>query len=394
MSFLIIGDPHLSKGTSLGKTVLGSNLNSRIIDQLDLLDWSLDRAVHHHVNDIILTGDVFDDPKPQTSVITLLISWLKKCNLNHIKVHIIMGNHDMLRSGTAYNSPLDIIEECGIEGVYVYRNINTCIFDGFAITFLPFKDRKSLSTSSNSEAMDMIKNQLNYEMSSIPTTYKKIVVGHLAIEGSIPVGDEVDDLSNELMCPMTLFEGYDYVWMGHIHKPQIMNKNPYIAHIGSMDISDFGEVDQEKKIVIFDLSYDNNFIEEKLPTRNLKKISLEIPEEEENPTQYVLNALKQDKVDYSKAIVRLEVSIKNKEKSINKSEIEKYLINRGSFNVANINEIKKQNILKKENNNLNNKMDVSTAIKQYAETYIEEKYKSQYLEAAMEIYQKYQEEEA
>jgi len=392
-SFLIIGDAHLSKGTSLGKTFVGANLNSRILDQLALLDWSLDRALHHHVTDIILTGDVFDDPKPQNSVITLFISWLKKCSISNIKVHIIMGNHDMLRSGNVYNSPLDIVEECEIEGVYVYRHINTCVFDGFGVTFMPFRDRKSFSTNSNSEALDIIKNQLNYELASVPSTYKKIAVGHFAIEGSIPIGDEVDDLANELMCPLTLFEGYDYVWMGHIHKPQVINKSPYIAHIGSMDISDFGEVDQEKKIIIFDTSLDNFFIEEKLPTRNLKKLTLEVPEEEENPTQYVLNMLKQGKEDLNKAIVKVEVCLKNKDKNINKSEIEKYLLSKGSFNVASISETKKNNIVKKESNTLNNKMDISTAIKQYGDLYVEESVRSKFLEVSMEIYRQYQEEE-
>lgn len=391
---LILGDVHIGASASLGKTVIGSNINSRILDQINLLDWTLERAIHYHVTDIVLTGDVFDDPKPQISLITLFVSWIKKCQLNNIKVHIVMGNHDMLRSGNVYTSPLDVVEEAGIEGVYVYRNINTCIFNDYAITFIPFKDRKTFRTNSNAEALDIIKNNLNYEISSIPNTYKKIAIGHLAIKGSIPVGNEIDDLANELMCPLELFEGYDYVWMGHIHKPQVLNNSPYIAHIGSMDISDFGEVDQEKRIIIFDLSLDNNFIEEIIPTRNLKKITIEVPQEEDNPTEYVINSLKKDNIDLNKSIVKLDVSLQNKDKNLNRSQIEKYLLNAGSWNVSSITETKKQNLIKKENNNLNNKMDVTAAIKQYSESYIEDKYRSKYIEAAMDIYKKYQEEEA
>ena len=36
---ILLGDPHLGKGTGIGKTGIGSNLNSRIADQLNLLDW-------------------------------------------------------------------------------------------------------------------------------------------------------------------------------------------------------------------------------------------------------------------------------------------------------------------------------------------------------------------
>jgi DNA repair exonuclease SbcCD nuclease subunit len=114
MSILICGDPHLGKGTSLGKTVIGTNINSRIQDQLNLLDWNLEQALTHHISDIILTGDIFDEPKPSTSLITMFLSWLKKCQAHHLNVHLIVGNHDIIRSGNAYNSPIDVIEECDL----------------------------------------------------------------------------------------------------------------------------------------------------------------------------------------------------------------------------------------------------------------------------------------
>lgn len=392
-SFICIGDPHIGKSTNIGKSVVGSKLNSRIVDQIELLDWSLERAIHHNVTDIILTGDVFDDPKPPTAVITLFISWIKRCQINNIKVHVVMGNHDMLRSGNVYSSPLDIIEECGLEDVYIYRCMNTCIFENFAITFIPFKDRKAFSVLSNSDALDIIKNQLNYEVLSIPDNYKKIAIGHLGIVGSIPIGDEFDDLSNELLCPLELFEGYDYVWMGHIHKPQVMNNNPYIAHIGSMDISDFGETEHKKSIIIFDTNFPNNFIEEILPTRNLKKISYEVPESEEDPTQYIIDIMNEDKSDFNKSIIKLDVSLKNKDKSIDKSRIEKYLLGKGVHNIASISESRRQNSVKKEANDLSNKMDIITAIKKYSDTYIKEEDRSQYIDVALSIYNKFKEEE-
>jgi exonuclease SbcD len=392
MSILICGDPHLGKGTSLGKTVIGTNINSRIQDQLNLLDWNLEQALTHHISDIILTGDIFDEPKPSTSLITMFLSWLKKCQAHHLNVHLIVGNHDIIRSGNAYNSPIDVIEECDLDNVYIYRSINTLILDGFAVTFVPFRDRKSFNTTSNQEALSQLKNQLSYEISSIPVTYKKIIIGHLAIEGSIYVGDEVDDLANELMCPLDLFEGYDYVWMGHIHKPQVMNNSPHIAHIGSMDISDFGETDHQKKIVIFDLELESNYQYHIIPTRNLDKINIIVPEDIEDVQSFVVSELESNYPKLNNSIVRLEVNLLNKNKNINKSDIEKILIKRGAFNVANIIESKKNISLKKEDNKLNNKMDISSAIKQYADSYVKEADKSKFIELAMNIYESYQEE--
>jgi len=389
---LILGDPHLGKSVALGKTSLGSNLNTRLVDQLNLLDWTLEQAVDSHCEHLVISGDVFEDPKPHPSIIALFLSWLKKCQAYNINVHIVMGNHDVLRSGFVYTSPLDIINEADIENVSIYKDVSTILIDTTAITFIPFRDRKSFAVNSNAQALSLLQDSLVYELSSIPVTYKKIVIGHLAIEGSIFIGDEVDDSNNELFCPISMFTGYDYVWMGHVHKPQILNKkSPYVAHIGSMDVSNFGETDHQKIIVIYDCN-DNSFISKTLPTRSLRKISIAVPKEIEDTTAYVLEQIRKESKDLSKSIIKVEVALSTPElKSVNKTEIESYLLEKGAFNVSSISESKKPILIKKkEDGLLDNKMDVATAIKTYASQYIEEKDRTDFIDLASSIYNTYQ----
>lgn len=388
---IILGDVHLGKGTNIGKSGVGSTLNSRIADQLNLLDWTLERAVDHCAEHIILTGDVFEDPKPHPALITLFISWLKKCQVHDINVHIIVGNHDILRTGTIYSSPLDIISEAELDKIRVYKDIDTIIIGTSAFTLIPFRDRKSFSVSSNTEAVSIVRDSLVYELASIPITYRKVVVGHLALEGSIPIGDEIDDLTNELFCPPDMFNGYDYVWMGHVHKPQVMRKkDPYIAHIGSMDISNFGETDHKKHIVVFNCAEDNGWSIEYLPTRPLQKITVSIPKDTEDTTAYVLEEIKKAGIQ-DKAIVRVDIALTAPElKSVNKSAIEKYLTGHGASNVNGISESKKVNLIKKDNNNtIDSKMDVSAAIKTYAQTYVDDAARSGFIELSMDIYNLY-----
>jgi len=101
-SCILLGDIHLGRSQSLGKTAIGSALNSRIIDQLNLLNWVHDQAVSRSIKHIILTGDIFDEPRPSYQLVELFIDWLKKCGDNDIDVHIIVGNHDILRSGAHF----------------------------------------------------------------------------------------------------------------------------------------------------------------------------------------------------------------------------------------------------------------------------------------------------
>lgn len=386
MSALILGDPHLGK-IQFGKIGIGSNLNSRVVDQINLLDWTLDQAITHSVSNIIITGDIFDDPKPTSNLITLMISWLKKCQSNQINVHIISGNHDILRNGFISISPLDIISEMDMDHIFIHKDMNTVIIDTTAFTFLPFRDRKSFLTSSNAEALDLIKNSLLYELNSIPPTYTKVVVGHLALEGSIHIGDEIDDLANELFCPLSMFNGYDYVWMGHVHKPQVLCKSPYIAHIGSMDVSNFGETDHKKHIVIFD-TINSSFITEILPTRTLKKMILSVPKDVDS-TEFVISELKKENWDQS--IAKIEVTLSDPSlKSINKSTIEKFMSSQGAFYIAGISESKKISLLKKDKSkNINTETDLISAIKMWGEKHYQSETKEKFINLAIDIYNLY-----
>jgi len=175
--------------------------------------------------------------------------------------------------------------------------------------------------------------------------------------------------------------------MGHVHKPQVMQKSPHVAHIGSMDISNFGETDQTKFIVVFDCTTrEDPWFVEHLPTRALKKFSVAVPKDTEDPTEYVLEQLRQEKT-WDKAIVRVEVSLATPEmKSVNKATIEKYLSAQGAFNITGITESKKVMLIKKDNNNImDTKMDVSTSIKTYAEKYIQDGARAAFIELAVEI---------
>jgi DNA repair exonuclease SbcCD nuclease subunit len=251
---------------------------------------------------------------------------------------------------------------------------------------LPFRDRKSFEVDSNANALELLQNNINWELSTIPNHYNKILVGHLAIEGSIPIGDEIDDMTNELFCPLSMFDKYNYVWMGHVHKPQVLRKSPnYIAHVGSMDISNFGEADHKKHIVIFDLD-SKTFNTETLPTRQLKKISLTIPKDIKDTTSFINDEI--DKLDLNKSIVKIEILLSDIcLDSVNKSLIEKKLIDKGVYSISGIFETKKsQSIIKKEqNSSFDSKMDLNSAIKEYAKTYVDEPDRQEFSNLALEI---------
>lgn len=375
---LILGDVHLGKSKNLGKSLINSNLNSRVFDQNEILNWVISQADENLVSDIVLTGDIFEDTNPDHEIIKIFIDWIKVTSLHEINIHICLGNHDYKRIENIYYSVLDIINSLNYDNVFVYYNPETILIDDVGVTFLPFMDRKSVFKDSLADAKSYVKMLIDYNRALIPTNYKSILIGHLALEGSLYIGDEIDDVTNEIILPLNYFDNYDYTWMGHVHKYQILSKSPYISHIGSMDISDFGESEEEKYIIIFDCE-NASFKEIKIPTKKLEKIKLIVDEENSIEDQL-------DSLDIKNKIISIDIEYKSNTKSIGKSKVKEILSSKNPYIIVGISETKEVKI--KENTKTKEfKISISleNAITEYCNQFIDEKLKPKFLEKSKEL---------
>lgn len=371
-NFLILGDIHIGKGLSIGKPASGSTLNSRLQDQINILNWVVEQALEHDVGNIFVTGDVFEDPRPHPEIITHFVSWLKKCETNNIMVHIIAGNHDIMRSGSYTISALDIIPAVEFEYAKVYKDVKTINFDDISFTLLPYRDRRMYDLPYE-EAINALYKEFSPEINKIPENNKKLVIGHLAFKGSLPVGDEIDDLNNELFCPLEMFIEWDYVWMGHIHKPQrITYDETFLYHIGSMDKSSFdsSETDINKHIVI--LKKDNKYRPEniQIPSRPLLKVSVNIPSDQDS-TDYLLDHLRSFNKDkpLKNAIIKLSIELEGPDiENVNRNRLREFLYqDLEAHHICEIREIRNIAVIKNEDAQVlfDNKMDAKATVTTY-----------------------------
>jgi len=287
-----------------------------------------------------LTGDICEDVKPDYVLIELFIEFLRRCEANNIEVHIIAGNHDLRRTGSRYASYLDLITVMDLPTAHVYKNTYTIFREGVGFTLVPFRDRQALECKTNEEGLEKIANQLPFEVESIPNDCDRVLVGHLALAGSIFVGDEFDNLARELMCPLEMFVGYDYVWMGHVHKPQVRQQKPHIAHVGSLDISDFGETDHVKIVILFDTESPTKFKEIQVPSRPLRRVRVDVPEGFDS-TAYVVNKINamDKKTPFNDAIVKVEIKLLDEDaENVNRFAIEAAIYDLGGYHICSISE--------------------------------------------------------
>jgi DNA repair exonuclease SbcCD nuclease subunit len=398
MNVLILGDIHLGSGIAIGKPAEQGNLNSRVQDQIDLLNWCYEYCLDKHIEHIAITGDVYQDSRPHPAIIGIFMRWLKKCERSAIHVHIVMGNHDILRSGQYVFSALDLVSELDLECCTVYKEISRIEIDDYTLVFVPFRDKRMYEVKTKEEALNKLETEL-LSVTTEPSNKTKVCIGHLALEGSLSIGDEISDHLNELYVPSDIFEWFDYVWMGHIHHPQVIqHTKPYTAHIGSMDRSDFSktEVDHGKIAIVLNPNINNKYMKIDLPIRNLLPININVPSEKES-TEYVINelCLISKKIDFKNSIVRLEIQLNGSElNNVDRKKIELYLRNNleihhlcGFSESRNISAIQIN-----PEDSFDNSMKMEDTINKWAETrdhFNDDQERDEFKTAAKEIWNKY-----
>lgn len=392
---LVVGDVHLGKSLSIGKPGVGAELNSRILDCMDLLNWVLSVAKNEEVKRIIFTGDIFHEPKPDYRQVVLFIGFLKRCESENISVDIVAGNHDIKRSGQTYTSVLDVITTAKLPTVNIYKDITSVEFSNdLRITYLPFRDRTGLECKTSKEAIEKLEKQLSEHIyiDEVPA----LLIGHVSVEGAIFVGDESDNMFNELMCPASIFAGFDMSIFGHVHKPQIISTKPYVAHIGSLDISDFGETEQTKVLYLIDAQNLSDFETIDVPTRPLRKVIIDVPADlEQSSTDFVIEQMTDmnEALSFENAIVRVELKFEDANADLtNREKVEKYLYDCGTYHICGLTESRSSVVVaSNKQEDIDNTIDPKTAVKLYADNLIfdSDEDKTRYIEYACDLIDEY-----
>jgi exonuclease SbcD len=84
---------------------------------------------------------------------------------------------------------------------------------------------------------------------------RTVLVAHLHVSGS-DVGRGMFRVSEEndiILDAAALPTGFDYIALGHVHKPQCLRGLPHVRYAGSLDRMDFSERDEDKGVVLVDI---------------------------------------------------------------------------------------------------------------------------------------------
>jgi len=258
---------------------LGHRLHehSQIEEQVLFLNWIESYIIDEKIDILLISGDVFDTGTPSNQSLEMYYSFLVKLNATACHTVVITGgNHD---SPGTLNAPKQLLNALSIKVVgKATEHIEDEVFEidcngekviiG-AVPYLRDQDiRRAVAGESFDELTDRYKKALTNHYNEVAEHCKTIntinapviAMGHLfAIGGSVSDSEQniyVGTLGH--IGAKDFPEIFDYIALGHLHRPQIVGGNTKIRYSGSPHILGFSELNYEKEIFI--LTIDNNEI--------------------------------------------------------------------------------------------------------------------------------------
>lgn len=279
-----------------------------------VLNQVVDTAIRERVEVVLISGDVFDRPNPSEEAIKMYVSFLKQLLDKNIKVIAISGNHD---SGIRLSAYKDILGKgYFVEGEFNSPMRKVSLNDEFGPVnfymlpfFTPFIVKSNLKLEKGLENYDLAMDEI-IKRENIDTSQRNIILAHQFVAGFKFGGSEEDfsysngdekNVAGVGIISLDKFQNFDYVALGHIHKPQKISRET-IRYSGSLLKYKTSEIDgPDKSVVIIDLKEKGN-IEVKLdpikplhPFVKIEGLLSELTNTNPNENDYVYLIVDDDK---------------------------------------------------------------------------------------------------
>ena len=259
MKFIHLSDLHI------GKRV---NEMSMIEDQAYILNQILQIIDDEKPDAVLIAGDVYDKSVPTTEAVELLDSFLYRLSGRDTEVFVISGNHDSSER-LAFGARL--IDQSGIHISPVYRGaVTPYSVGGVNIWLLPFIKPANVRPYFEDEKINTYNDALKTAVGgmNIDTAQRNILVTHQFVTGSSRTESEDVSVGGTDNIDAEVFAGFDYVALGHIHRPQNCGSEK-IRYCGTPLKYSFSEAKDEKSVTVGEISDDGALTIRTVPLKPL-----------------------------------------------------------------------------------------------------------------------------
>lgn len=248
MKFLHTGDLHI------GKTLCDFSL---LEDQCHMLNCLAQIAVQEQVQALVIAGDVYDRAIPSAEAVVLLDRFLTRMVEEKIPVLMISGNHD---SPERVGFAAEILEKNGLyvagmvsgEGEGIKTVTLADEYGEVNFTLLPFVKPSVAFARSSGEAVEKLLQSQNLDLAARNVLVTHFFVTHNGSEPELSDAETTIHVGGLDNVEAKLFDGYDYVALGHIHREQKIGDKP-VFYAGAPLSYSFSEAGQQKSVNIVEL---------------------------------------------------------------------------------------------------------------------------------------------
>lgn len=237
-----------------------TGLNARFLDTSRSLQFVLQDARMHGVDEILFAGDMFRGAKPNPTELFAVIE-----NYGDPEMTMIPGNHDLPRSA-GEESPIKVIGQMIGWDYYGRPQIITTPWR-YQVAVLPYPNKSWLAASmpgyadlspQRADAMvgAHVESILRGLAAELEPGLPSILLAHISIDCAELGSEQGIMAGRDITIPLhAIPERFDFAVLGHIHKPQdfAAQGRPNVFYCGSTERIDFGEQDEQKSYVVLDL---------------------------------------------------------------------------------------------------------------------------------------------
>ncbi|MCL5019345.1 MAG: exonuclease SbcCD subunit D [Patescibacteria group bacterium] len=333
MKLLHFSDIHIGM-ENYAKLDPETGLSTRLLDFFSTFDFIVETAIKEDVDAVVFAGDAYKTRDPNPTQQRGFGERIKKLAKKGIPTVLVAGNHDTPNAEGKANT-LDIYSALEIENVWVsrqpeYLQIPTKSGPLQVIT-LPWLHKNDYQTIA--ERLRLLYEKVKPPEKSGPA----ILLSHAEVVGAQYGSEKGMAIANDVTIPLSLIQDkrLNYVALGHIHKHQVLAKDPLIVYSGSPQRIDFGEEKEDKGVILVEITpavpakagnYTNNVTFQFIPTnaRKFLTITISLKPIDPDPTQTILDQI--GKHEVKDTIVRVIINIPSEcEEEIKIDQIKKAL---------------------------------------------------------------------
>lgn len=265
MKLLHISDLHI------GKRVKGFSL---LEDQEYILEQIIGTAKAKKVDGIIVAGDIYDVSAPSNDSVKMFDGFITKIHSMGISCYIVSGNHDSVYR-VSFGSEIMAKENVHFAKSYEGKIYPVEVDKNTNIWLIPFirpvdvrEYHPDFSIGSYDDMMQAVIENLDIDKkkTNILVTHQFITHSGKSPEKSESETTSLGTLDN---IDVSKFKDFDYVALGHIHKPQTMGRET-VRYSGSPLKYSFSEKDDVKSMVLLDITSNKKIKQELIPFRPLR----------------------------------------------------------------------------------------------------------------------------